>query len=265
MPNSKKSNQYVKEKDVVLGEYIQPIRQPEIEEVNQPSKGPKEYSGWDVYNNEAKKLDTEMINDWRNSLNSLLLFVRSCWVTKSFGTTNPIKAAIFAAVLTAFIIESKKLLERDMSGAMVDVMIFLTNNLANGTHTVYESPDFTPSSSDITINCLFFASLSTSLASALVSVVALQWVDDYDAAITRGGSSPQDRAKRRQFRYAGIIRWKMNEIIAALPLLLYGSVVLFFAGLILWMWVTHQVVGIVIAGGAAFALLLYGTSTLLAV
>jgi Family of unknown function (DUF6535) len=36
---------------------------------------PKEYSGWDVYNNEAKKVDTELVNDWRESLNSLLLFV----------------------------------------------------------------------------------------------------------------------------------------------------------------------------------------------
>jgi Family of unknown function (DUF6535) len=36
---------------------------------------PKEYSGWDVYNNEAKKVDTELVNDWRDSLNSLLLFV----------------------------------------------------------------------------------------------------------------------------------------------------------------------------------------------
>jgi hypothetical protein len=35
----------------------------------------KEYSAWDVYNNEAKKVDTELVNDWRDSLNSLLLFV----------------------------------------------------------------------------------------------------------------------------------------------------------------------------------------------
>jgi hypothetical protein len=35
----------------------------------------REYSGWDVYNNEAKKVDMELVNDWRESLNSLLLFV----------------------------------------------------------------------------------------------------------------------------------------------------------------------------------------------
>ncbi|KIM29772.1 hypothetical protein M408DRAFT_67442, partial [Serendipita vermifera MAFF 305830] len=182
----------------------------------------KEYSGWDVYNNEAKKVDTELVKDWRESLNSLLLF-----------------AAIFAAVLTAFVIESKKLLEQDPSAVMADVMIFYTNNLANGTHMPYMGRSFEPSPSDITVNCLFFASLSVSLVAALASVVALQWVADYDAAITRGGSSPEDRAKRRQFRYAGIVSWKMGEIIAALPLLLYCSVVLFFVGLFLWMWALH--------------------------
>jgi hypothetical protein len=36
----------------------------------------KESTAWDVYNTEAKKIDTELIKDWRDSLNSLLLFVR---------------------------------------------------------------------------------------------------------------------------------------------------------------------------------------------
>jgi Family of unknown function (DUF6535) len=34
-----------------------------------------EYTVWDVYNNEARKVDTELVNDWKESLNSLLLFV----------------------------------------------------------------------------------------------------------------------------------------------------------------------------------------------
>jgi Family of unknown function (DUF6535) len=167
--------------------------------------------------------------------------------------------------LTAFIIESKKMLELDPMTTMVDVMIFYTNNVANGTHTPYTQTTFEADTSAVIVNCLFFASLSASLFAALASVVALQWVADYDAAITRGGSSPEDRAKRRQFRYAGVISWKMSEIIAALPLLLYFSVILFFAGLILWMWVTNHAVGAVVAGGTAIAVLFYIASTMIAV
>jgi hypothetical protein len=157
------------------------------------------------------------------------------------------------------------MLEQDGISVMVEVMILYTNSVANGTHQAYQPPQFEPTHTAVAINFLFFASLSASLLAALASVIALQWVADYDAAITRGGSSPEDRAKRRQFRHAGVVWWKMNEIIAALPLLLYFSVVLFFAGLILWMLEVNHVVGVVIAGFAAIAVIFYGVTTFLAV
>jgi hypothetical protein len=157
------------------------------------------------------------------------------------------------------------MLELDPTSVIMDVMIFYTNSVANGTHLFYTPSKFQPEPYAIKVNCLFFASLSASLVAALASVIALQWVADYDAAITRGGSSPEDRAKRRQFRHAGVVLWKMSEIIAALPLLLYCSVILFFGGLALWMWEVHNIVGLVVVGGAALATLFYGTSTFLAV
>lgn len=142
-------------------------------------------------------------------------------------------------------------------------MIFHTNRI-NGAQERYSQPEFQVQSSAVIVNCLFFASLSASLLAALASVIALQWVADYDAAITRGGSSPEDRAKRRQFRYAGVIQWKMSEIIAALPILLYASVILFFTGLILWMYTVHPTVANVVAGGAAIAVIFYVTTTVIA-
>lgn len=36
---------------------------------------------WDVYNNESRIVDRELIKDWTSSLNSLLLFVRSSLTT----------------------------------------------------------------------------------------------------------------------------------------------------------------------------------------
>ncbi|KIM20694.1 hypothetical protein M408DRAFT_30152 [Serendipita vermifera MAFF 305830] len=185
-----------------------------------------EHTVWDVHNNEAMKVDNELVKDWKESLNSLLLF-----------------AAIFAAVLTAFIIESKKLLEPDQTQILVGMVALYFNNIGNLSNTSFAQSDFVPSHEAVVINCLLFASLGTSLCAALVSVMALQWVMDYDAAITRGGPSPEDRAKRRQFRYAGVLNWKMGEVIAALPLLLYSSVVLFWAGVVQWMLVLHSTVG----------------------
>jgi Family of unknown function (DUF6535) len=148
---------------------------------------------------------------------------------------------------------------------MMNVIIFYINSVANGTHAPYTPSNFQPEAYAVKVNCLFFASLSTSLVAALASVMSLQWVADYDAAITRGGSSPEDRAKRRQFRHAGVVWWKMGETIAALPLLLYCSVILFFSGLALWMWEVHDIVGLVVIGGATVIALFYGASTFLAV
>ena len=35
----------------------------------------KENTAWDVYNNEARKVDNELVKDWTASLNFLLVFV----------------------------------------------------------------------------------------------------------------------------------------------------------------------------------------------
>ncbi|KIM27204.1 hypothetical protein M408DRAFT_71641, partial [Serendipita vermifera MAFF 305830] len=184
----------------------------------------QETTAWDIYNNESKKVDRELVKDWTDSLNSLLVF-----------------AAIFSAVLTAFIIESKNLLEQDSTETMVDVMIFYTNSRANGTFTEYTRPDFSPSVAAIWINCLLFGSLGASLVAALATVVALQWVVEFDAATSRGGSSPRDRATRRQYRYAGVKKWGMGGVIAFLPQLMYFSVALFFAGMIQWMMILDNI------------------------
>lgn len=208
----------------------------------------KETTAWDIYNSEAKKVDNELVKDWTSSLNSLLVF-----------------AAIFSAILTAFIIESKKLLERDQTEAMVDILVHYVNSRANGTLRPYEEDDFSPPSSAVLVNCLLFGSLSASLVAALASVVALQWVAEFDAATSRGGSSPWDRANRRQFRFDGVRSWRMGGIIAALPQLMYFSVALFFAGMIAWMLFLHSIVAWFILGGAAIVGVFYFSSTLISV
>ena len=40
----------------------------------------KESTPWDVYNNEARKVDNELVKDWTASLNFLLVFVSSLYL-----------------------------------------------------------------------------------------------------------------------------------------------------------------------------------------
>ncbi|PVF94126.1 hypothetical protein CPB86DRAFT_808680 [Serendipita vermifera] len=208
---------------------------------------PNESSIWEVYINEPVVVDNELVKDWTSSLNFLLVF-----------------AAIFSSILSAFIIESKKMLEQDPAEVMADALIFFINNSANGTHTPYSRASFSPAPYAVSVNCLFFASLSASIVAALASVVSLQWVAEYDAAVSRSGSSPEDRVKRRQFRYSGMEAWKMREVIEALPVLLYCSLVLFFVGLGRWMWGVHTTVGSVVIGGTLLGVAFYLITTMLA-
>ncbi|PVG04026.1 hypothetical protein CPB86DRAFT_810533, partial [Serendipita vermifera] len=225
-----------------------PFNPPRRSHLNPTVPFPNESSIWEVYINEAVVIDNELVKDWTSSLNFLLVF-----------------AAIFSSVLSAFIIESKQMLEQDPTAVMVDALIFFINNTANGTHTPYSPTSFSPPHFAVSVNCLFFASLGASIVAALASVVSLQWVAEYDAAASRSGSSPEDRVKRRQFRYGGMEKWKMGEIIAALPVLLYCSLVLFFAGLTQWMWNVHKTVGGVVLGCMLLGGVFYLVTTLMAV
>ena len=91
---------------------------------------------------------------------------------------------------------------------------------------------------------------------ALAAVLALQWVGSYDAGLNP--SSPEGRALQRHVRYQGVEKWRMVQIIAFLPALIFVALFLFFVGLAEWMWTIHQgVAGVIIASvifGAAFSL-----------
>ncbi|PVF98201.1 hypothetical protein CPB86DRAFT_383209 [Serendipita vermifera] len=225
-----------------------PFKPPRAPHGNPTVPFPNESSIWEVYINESIVVDNELVKDWTSSLNFLLVF-----------------AAIFSSVLSAFIMESNGMLEQNPADVMVDALIFFINNTANGTHTPYSRASFSPAPYAVSVNYLFFASLSASIVAALASVVSLQWVAEYDAAVSRSGSSPEDRMKRREFRYRGMEKWKMQEIIATLPVLLYCSLFLFFVGLAQWMWSVHNMVGGVIIGGTLLVAVFYTITTMLAV
>ncbi|KAG8754687.1 hypothetical protein FRC14_004835 [Serendipita sp. 396] len=207
---------------------------------------PDENTVAEMYCNEAYTIDNEAVEDWTSSLQMLLTF-----------------AAIFSAVLITLIVDSKALLEQDSTDILVDAVVFLMNNLANGTHQPYSPPKFHPSTRSILVNCCFFASLCLSIATALAAVLAMQWVTDYGAVTRRAGSTPEERVKRRHFRYQGRQDWNMDTIIGALPVALHLSVLLFFVGLIVWMWdVHHSVFGVTFVCGGLAALFYVITTTL---
>ncbi|KAH8809560.1 hypothetical protein DL96DRAFT_1473429, partial [Flagelloscypha sp. PMI_526] len=190
-----------------------------------PEDAPGEEVGDDarvfkVYNDEAEKYDADMIRGFRDSLDGLLVF-----------------ASLFSAVVTTILMQTIQVLPTDQ--ARIANYLLYENNLllranGNGTiiNTIIQSP-YGPDSNtfgtnDVWVNALFIASLVLSLTTALLSVLAKQWLQAY-TTVTSG--SARDVALIRHLRFAGLERWRMHEIIGTLPLILHISLALFFTGL----------------------------------
>jgi Family of unknown function (DUF6535) len=155
-----------------------------------------------------------------------------------------------------------KLLQDDPQVMTTAILLHISNQLANNTTPPFVADVFEAPRYAIIVNALLFSSLCCSLVAALAAVLALQWVNEYDARIDTVNA--RKRAFIRHFRFLGVQTWKMGEIIAVLPLLLHASVFLFFAGMIQWLNLLHYMIFYICVGGASIALAFYSVTVLLA-
>lgn len=101
---------------------------------------------------------------------------------------------------------------------------------------------FSSSLRDIWLNGLWIASLVTTLTTAIASGLIKQWLQYYAKDIS--GANPKTRALTRQYRYTGLVRWGVPQIIEALPVLMNISIFLFFTGLVLLVEDLSNMVGV---------------------
>ncbi|KAJ7902118.1 hypothetical protein B0H14DRAFT_1270677 [Mycena olivaceomarginata] len=172
---------------------------------------------WHIYNDEAHRADTLMTDGWSRSIDVLLVFT-----------------GLFSAVLTTFIIQSYQLM---LPAAADTTNVLLVNLIAlQFNSTGPPSIPSGPQSTNIQIhwvNGLWFSALACSLSTALISMLAKQWLQAY---LPNVSGSPRHRARQRQARFMNLEAWLVPEIINALPLLLHVALLLFFAGLVVLLW-----------------------------
>jgi hypothetical protein len=155
-----------------------------------------------------------------------------------------VKAALFSAILTAFIIEVYKLLQpdpQDLTNQLLkNIDISLQRNLplqpSSFSGANDQSAIFTPPSGYLWVNGLWFASLSCSLGIAMTIILVKQWLQFYTLKLWHG--SHDQYARRRQQRYNSLQEWHVPVVISILPLLLHISVALFALGLVVML---HQI------------------------
>ncbi|KAG9123721.1 hypothetical protein FRC07_014166 [Ceratobasidium sp. 392] len=201
---------------------------------------------WNLYVQEANEYDQELVKGRHASLDMLLLF-----------------ATLFSAILTAFLIESKQLLQEDPADASVTLLLLIAQSQQrlelglpppSGSSTPVNLPGFTPLSSARWINGIWFTSLAISLSAALVAMLGKEWLTAFLASRPR---SPHSHALLRQSRLEGLERWWALHIIALLPSLLHLSLLLFSVGLVLYLWTMDTGISVVIACVTGLTFLFY--------
>ena len=133
------------------------------------------------------------------------------------------KAVVFSATVAAVLVESYKQLSPD-------------------------SGDHSPNSPSIIVcvNTVWALSLVFSLTSAMLAILIQQWVRRYmELPLFPRVSS--ERARVRSYLFLGTLNFGMHHAVEAAPMLLHLSVFLFLTGLVMFFFVVHKTVAIVLS------------------
>lgn len=151
------------------------------------------------------------------------------------------KAGLFSAVLTAFNVESYKLLQPDPDQELLITLKAMSAQLngytfnppfVNSTAPVSSSRPFVAARHVVWLNALWFSALVCTLSASYVAIMR-QWLHQYSSGLS--GTS-RETARLRQYRYESVQNWRVPEIVVMLPVLLQLALVLFLAGLLILLW-----------------------------
>lgn len=138
----------------------------------------------------------------------------------------------------------------------------LNQGFLNSTAPAFDVPDFQPDNSALWINTLWFLSLVISIAAALFGILAKQWLREYkqwNSAL----ATPRENVLVRQIRFEAWNEWNIAASISSIPALLEFALILFVAGLVVFLWGLDPVVAIVVTVAIAIFLVITSSITLL--
>ncbi|CEL54089.1 hypothetical protein RSOLAG1IB_06799 [Rhizoctonia solani AG-1 IB] len=198
---------------------------------------------WDLYLEEAQDYDNELVKGRQASLDTLLIF-----------------AALFSAIQTAFLIESKDLLQQDSADVSASLLLFIAQSqqrielgvpLPPAANISLPDTGFQPTAIAQWINGIWFISLGLSLSVTLITMLSKEWLTAYLSSRPRPAHK---HALLRQARLEGLQGWWALHIMALLPSFIHLSLLLFALGLVLYLVTLNG--GIAIAFGVGVGIVL---------
>ncbi|KAI0058155.1 hypothetical protein BV25DRAFT_1295523 [Artomyces pyxidatus] len=205
---------------------------------------------WAVYLNKARRYDTDLADDWKGNADGILIFT-----------------GLFSATVAAFIVEGYKSLQPDSAADSAQLLGQISQQLAalsNGTHlpppTIPQPSSFQPSIAAIRFNVCWFLSLTFSLSCALAATLMQRWARKYLRSTHYSHPNSQIRAQIRTYKFEGARRFGMLTAMETIVAVLHLSVLVFWIGLIQFLFTINDTVALVImacvaVGGAAYVVL----------
>ncbi|PVF94825.1 hypothetical protein CPB86DRAFT_712455 [Serendipita vermifera] len=188
---------------------------------------------WTKYLRETDNEDKEVTSIGNSSLDSMLTF-----------------AGLFASVLAAFLIESRKDLVEDPQERLLTELLHALRGTPEPSPTV----PFQPTASALAVNTLWFTSLTLTLMSALAGVLAKGWLAQYNPVSRK---ERMEDAYKRQHRFNMAEIWGLSTVISLIPFGIQVSLFLFFAGLIIQIQEDDLRIRLVVLLLVAIAAILY--------
>jgi hypothetical protein len=217
---------------------------------------------WDVYDQEAEEFDKKFVDKYASDLDNGLIFVSSAGPCLPLLTEHICQAGLFSAVSTTFVgtmLPNLSPAPSDTTNALL-MMIYHQLNSTTFPGQVLSVPSWEgPLWITIWTQALLYASLSTSLLSALGAVLGKQWLRDYRDN-TRGPR--ETRRIRRQLKVNGLEDWHFETVLRAIPVLLQLSLLLFGTGLGGYLWTQQRTVAAVVIGTACSGALFYTVASI---
>lgn len=174
---------------------------------------------------------------------------------------------MFSAAQIAFTIESYKWLQEDPISTLVTLQAQILAQLSNSpldASSIQGGSTFTKSASSIRISTLWFSGVVFSLTAALIGILVKQWLSDYLSPFTSVPlTSSRETARIRQFRYQGLLDWRIPGIIASLPVLLQLATTCFLIGLADLLWTLDTLVALIVTVFVAASIMFLVVTTVL--
>ena len=157
----------------------------------------------------------------------------------TFLSSTSVKAALFTAIVTSFVLDVLSDIDEDNATKLFRLPV--EQSVTNSTTRVSPSD---PSSSILTVSCLWFLSIMSSLAATTWAILCLEWCAFFPDGIQ--ADDYEDMAEKRQRRFEAMERWKMPLVVAAIPFFLHLSLFLFLGGLWLRLRDLNRQLGLIV-------------------